>query len=132
MSSNDDFIPEIERMDLEKLKDKTFLVAMSSGNRDESDYLPSSIRGPFSFYDMCEYAGKMWRERQAHSKIITTSTVLETPNDFLDAKTTDYIESRFEDIILDAIIMDSLELKPTDFTCEAELIPVPVEDAPKA
>lgn len=123
--SNQDFIPDIETMDLKKLKDKSFLVAISTGNRDEHMYLPGSIRGPFSFYEMCEYSGKLWKDKQMHAKILVASKKLDEKLDFLDAKTADYVEARYNDIIMDGLLLDDADKQ---YTCEAGVKTVEKED----
>ena len=49
VKAGDDFVGELETMDLTELKDKQFLVSVSQGDRSKVKYLCSTIRGPYSF-----------------------------------------------------------------------------------
>ena len=42
------------KIDFSKLIDKTFLVAVSTGDRNKPKILASTMRGPFDFFEMCE------------------------------------------------------------------------------
>src|ERR1035437_6544564 len=68
VKSGEDFIGEIEVMDLSKLKDLTFIVSVSAGDRNKCKVLASTIHGPYNFYEMCEEVGSMWKEHQHHAK----------------------------------------------------------------
>ena len=117
MSTADDFIPQLEHMDLGKLKDQTFAVAISTGDRDKSGLLVSTLRGSFNFSEMVEYVYDLWNKRMDHAKVVVLSKKLEDKLQHLDAKTVDYIIAKAPDILLEGILLTDEE-----FTCEAGVV----------
>lgn len=120
VKSGEDFVGELETMDLSELKGKQYLVAVNQGDRNKIKFLPSTIRGPFSFEEMCEQVGVMWKEHQHHAKVIVCSTDAAKPLVNLDENTVDYIEAHFQDIITEAML-DGVFDDDKDFTCRAGL-----------
>lgn len=144
--SNDDFIAEFHVMDLNELRDKNFIVAVNTGDRDGCKHLASTIHGPYDFYEMCEEVGTMWATEQHHAKVTILSkekkrivpvklrkkdgSLIDVKDkkgnpvtrevtcaaEFLDYKTTDYIEAHYLDIIADMLVDGATE-KP--YTCKA-------------
>jgi len=114
-NSSSSFIPQIENMDLSKLKDKTFTVAVSTGDRDKRDGLISTIRGPFNFHEMVEYVAELWANHMHHSKVYLMNPQFEKPIEWLDAKTIDYIIERSVDIIMEDVFLN----ENNETTCEA-------------
>lgn len=120
VKSGDDFIGELEVMDLSELKNKQFLVAINSGDPNGPKFICSSIRGPFTFEEMCEAVGTMWREHQHHAKVIVCQKDATKPPIYLDANTVDYIEAKFDDIITESMlegVFDDIK----EYTCKAGL-----------
>lgn len=114
----DCFLADSETLDFSDLLDKQFMVAVSTGKRRSTDFLPSTIRGPFLFTEMVNYVGAHWHENMVHSKVFITSKELETENVFLDENTTDNIECKYEDIIInvDFEIEQAYTAKASTFT----------------
>lgn len=119
VKSGEDFVGELETMDLSELKGKSYLVAVNQGDRNKVKFLPSTIRGPFSFEEMCEAVGVMWKEHQHHAKVLVCSQDMTKPLINLDENTVDYIEAHFQDIITEAMLDGIFDDK--EYTCRAGL-----------
>ncbi len=113
----DTFLGEFEQMDLSELKDKMFMVAISSGNPEKCKYIPESLHGPYGFYEMTEQVEQMWKQCQHHAKVIITSKAMGRPPQFLDACTVDYLEAKGGQIITEGMIGG--EDLMTDYSCKA-------------
>ena len=124
MSTADSFIPELESMDLTSLHGKTFCVAISTGDRDGMNLLPSTIRGPFEFCGMVEYVYDLWNSRLDHAKVMVLSKALSDKAQILDAKTIDYIISKAPDILLEEMLLKS----PEPYTCAAGIVTEEVKE----
>jgi len=116
----EDFIGENHYMDLSELKDKTFMVAVSNGDRNKSKFVSTTIRGPYNFAEMCEEVGTMWAEEQHHAKVIIPSRKRNEPIKTLDENTIDYIESHYLDIITESMLEGLLDDK--EYTCRAGIV----------
>jgi hypothetical protein len=105
-TQKEEFVAEFRKgeMELSTLKDKLFCVSVNSGDRNKPKFLCSQIRGPFSFYEMVEYAGKLFANNMMHAKIVTLTKDIEEKPQFLDAGTVDYIEAHYQDIIIDGML----------------------------
>ena len=121
VKSGDDFVGELETMDLSELKGKEFLVAVSTGDRSKGQFLCSTIRGPYTFEEMVEAAGVMWQREQHHAKVTLCQKDRSAPPKFLDLNTVDYIEAHYQDIITESML-DGVFDADKDFTCRAGLI----------
>jgi hypothetical protein len=120
VKSGEDFVGELEVMDLSELKGKQYMVAISSGDPNGPKFVCSSIRGPFSFEEMCEAVGIMWREHQHHAKVMVCQKDMTKAPTYLDGNTVDYIEAKFDDIITESMlegVFDDIK----DYTCRAGL-----------
>ena len=120
VKSGDDFVGELEVMDLTDLKGKQYMVAINSGDPSGPKFVCSSIRGPFTFEEMCEAVGVMWREHQHHAKVMVCQKDMAKATTYLDANTIDYIEAKFDDIITESMlegVFDDIK----DYTCRAGL-----------
>lgn len=131
VKSGNDFVGELETMDLSELKDKQFLVAVNAGERSGVKFVCSTIRGPFSFEEMCETLGLMWVEHQHHGKAIVLQKDLSAKPVYLDENTIDYIEAHFQDIITESML-DGVFDEQKEFTCRAGIIEGSNEDNPMA
>lgn len=121
VKSGDDFVGELETMDLSELKNKQFLVAVNQGERSGVKFVCSTIRGPFSFEEMCESVGTMWKEHQHHAKAIVLQKDLSAKPVYLDENTIDYIEAHFQDIITESML-DGVFDDDKDYTCRAGVL----------
>jgi hypothetical protein len=100
VTQSDDFIADLEagNMDLSSLYDESFVVAVSTGDRNKCKLLASTLRGPYDFCTMVEQVGMMWVNHQHHAKITILHKEEGKRASFLDAGTTDYIEANYQDI----------------------------------
>lgn len=100
------FLGEFQDMDLSEINDdtSTFMVAQQSGDPKGPKYVPSTLRGPYTFYEMVEEAAKMWRDEQVHAKVVYCEKDRDLPLRWLDECTIDYIEARWEDIITEGFL----------------------------
>lgn len=118
VTQDPDYCAELDgrKMDFDYLQDKSFIVAVSTGDRNKPKLLASTIRGPFDFYQMVEAVGCMYEREQHHAKVYTLTQSYEESVMFLDEGTIDYIEANWEDIlttgILEAAIADDEETIP--------------------
>ena len=131
VKQGDDFIGELETMDLSELKDKQFLVAVNQGDRSGVKFLCSTIRGPYSFEEMCEALGVMWRQHQHHGKAIILQKDASAAPKYLDENTVDYIEAHFEDIITESML-DGVFDEQKEYTCRAGVVDGDNSDNPFA
>jgi hypothetical protein len=107
----------MEHMDLSKLKNCVFTAAISTGDRDKSGLLVSTLRGPFDFHEMVEYVYDLWNKRMDNAKVVILNKKLEDKIEWLDAKTIDYIIAKAPDILLEEVL-----LMDKEFTCEAGVV----------
>jgi len=131
VKAGDDFVGELETMDLTELKDKLYMVGVSTGDRSKGQFLCSTIRGPFTFEEMCEGVGIMWKEEQHHAKVILCQKDRAAAPKLLDQNTVDYIEAHFQDIITESLL-DGVFDDVKDYTCRAGLVEGENKDNPFA
>ena len=129
VKSGDDFIGELEKMDLSELRTKTFLVAVSNGDRNKGKFVSTTVRGPYNFVEMCEEVGSMWVNDQHHAKVIIPERDRNKPIKSLDENTVDYIEANYLDIITESMFEDMLNDDP--FTCRAGIVEDDMGDDPR-
>ena len=118
------FLGESQSMDLSELKDKTFIVAVNSGDREKGKFICETIMGPFTFLEMVDEVNYMWQENLHHSKVYVISRDRREPPRFLDVCTCDFIEARAVDIATEAFIEGTLG----EYTCKAGLVSAIDED----
>jgi hypothetical protein len=128
--SDQDFIAEFETMNLDELKDKTFLVAVNSGDRNRTKVVSSTIRGPYDFYEMIEQVGCMWREHQHHAKVLLLEKDPKKQLRQLDENTTDYIECHYDKIAVEGLLEGVFDADK-EFTCKANVIVADDSDDPR-
>lgn len=128
VKESDDFIAEFETMNLDNLRDKTFLVAVSNGDRNGPTFVCSSMYGPYDFYEMVEQVGCMWRNHQHHAKVIVCSKDPTKPQERLDKNTTDYIECHYDTIVVEGLVAGAFD---KDYTCKANLVDYTHEEDPR-
>jgi len=115
--SSDNFLAEVEVMDLAPIRDKTYMVAVGTGAPDKVKFLCSTIHGPYNFVEMVQEVGDMWAQHQHHAKAIILSKDPTKPAEILDENTMDYIECHYNDIITEEMLGGAFDPKP--FTCRA-------------
>jgi hypothetical protein len=120
INKDENFIGEFETMDLSELKDKFFMVAVNTGSREKAQYLCTTLHGPYSYVEMLEEVGFMWKEHQHHAKVYVVEKDRTKPNMWLDTNTIDYIEAQWENLIMDGLLDGTMEQKP--FTCRAGML----------
>lgn len=125
------FIAEFEVMDLSKLKDKTYLVAVSREDPNGPKFVCSTVRGPYDFYEMCEEVGFMWRTHVHHAKVYVLNKDRDAKVLFLDKNTTDYIECHYADIITEGLLEGVFD-DDKAYTCQANIIQDSGEDDPRS
>jgi hypothetical protein len=130
VKKGDDFIGELETMDLSSLKDKIFIVGVSTGDRNGPKMITSTIRGPLTFVEMVEQVGFTWQEHQHHAKAMILEKDVKVQPKFIDENTVDYIECHYMDIVTEAMLDGVFDLDKT-YTCQAGLNEAPVEEDPR-
>jgi hypothetical protein len=123
------FIGECEVMDLSELKDKVFLVAISSGAPTQCKYIQESIHGPYGFYEMVEQVDAMWKKYQHHARVIIPSQDMKKPPECLDACTLDYLEAKASEIIVEGMINGDDLVK--EYTCKAGIFSAATNGLPQ-
>ena len=118
------FVPHAETMDLRPLYDKLFIVAVSTGARDDGRLLAKTIHGPYEFDEMIGEVNRMWAEEQNNAKVYILEKNPKIKSRWLDSNTIDYIQIRCADIIVDKILS-----KDQEYTCEVGLLDKEKEQA---
>lgn len=131
VKTGDDFVGELETMDLSELKSKQFMVSVSNGDRNGVTFVCSTIRGPYSFEEMCESVGNMWTNEQHHAKAIICQKDPSAKPLYLGQNTIDYIEAHFQDIITESLL-DGVFDEQKEYTCRAEVVEGDNSDNPMA
>jgi hypothetical protein len=128
-TSNDkEFLAEIEVMDLAPIKDKTFVVAVATGDPKGIKFLCSTIHGPYNFSEMCQEVGDMWQREQHHAKAIILEKNIKNKVLMLDENTVDYIEAHYIDIMMEEALTSFDEKQ---FTCVAGTVEEEIEPEKK-
>lgn len=117
-----EFLAEAEVMDLSPIKDKTYVVAVGTGDPNKVKFLCSTIHGPYDFTEMCQEVGEMWVQHQHHAKVIIMDKDPKKKVLLLDANTIDYIEAHYVDIIMEETLAGFEE---KEYTCVAGTIEEP-------
>jgi hypothetical protein len=127
--SAEEFVGELHTMDLSELLDKTFVVALNTGDRNEHRFLCSTICGPYDFLDMVGMVDQIWKQELIHAKVYILEKGLKGRKKFLEQNVVDYIEAKSGDIIIEALMQDAAD---KEYTCKASLIEAADEKKPKA
>jgi hypothetical protein len=117
----DNFLAEVETMDLSKIKDEQFLVAIGTGDPNGVKFLCSTVHGPYAFVEMVQEVGDMWNTHQHHAKVIICNKDVNKAVRMLDENTIDYIECHHADIITDAMLGGMFDIDK-QFTCQVGLV----------
>lgn len=131
VKTGEDFVGELETMDLGELKGKQFIVAVSNGERSGVTFVCSTVRGPYSFEEMCESVGVMWKQEQHHAKVIVCQKDASAKPKYLDENTIDYVEAHFQDIVCESML-DGVFDEDKEYTCRAGIIDGDNSDNPLA
>lgn len=113
------FVGEFHEMDLAEIKDKTFLVALSTGDRAKPKFIPESVCGPLTFFEMVEVVANVHIDQQLHAKAMIPSKKFGERPLVLDACTIDYIEAKYTEILMEALLTGELEKA---YTCKAGFV----------
>jgi len=127
---DEDFIAEIETMDLSELKDKTYLVSVNREDRNKGLFLCTTVRGPYTFEEMCEEVGHMWETQQHHAKVVICEKDRKKPIKTLDENTVDYIEAHYADIITESMLEGVFDSQK-EYTCRAGIKEQDLKEEPK-
>ena len=117
------FVAEFAHMDMSKLKDGSYCIAVSTGSPTAVKYLCTTLHGPYNFIEMVQEVGDMWTQHQHHPKVIVMNKDPKAKVAILDENTIDYIECHYNDIIVEASLTDLLQTAP--YTCEAGVVSEP-------
>lgn len=118
VNKDPNFIGEFANMDLNPIKDKKFLVAVRTGDPEKGRYLPTTIKGPYDFYEMVEEVAHMWNNFQHHACVYFANKDRDKKNEFLDRNTIDYIEANYADLITEGLITGVFDdYDPSHFDC---------------
>lgn len=115
----DNFLAEVEVMDLSPIKNNKFLVAVATGAPDGVKFLCSTVHGPYEFTEMVQEVGDMWNTHQHHAKVIILEKNPQKAVKMLDPNTIDYIECHYSDIITDEMLGGAFGKA---FTCQVGLV----------
>jgi hypothetical protein len=122
-TSQNNFMPLLETMDLSKLYGLTFIVATSTGDRNDGKLLAKTIHGPFSFEEMVNEVGRKWVDSQDNAKVYILEKDHNTKPKWLDQNTTDYIQFKFVDILTERMLAGAFDVDAEKrFTCEANAV----------
>lgn len=124
----DSFLAEVEVMDLSKIKDKKFAVAVSTGPTDGVKYLCTTLHGPYDYAEMLQEVGDMWLNHQHHAKVLILSKNQNEKVQYLDGNTIDYIECHYGDLIVEEMLGGAFDKQ---FTCQAGLVSEEVSSDPR-
>ena len=110
VTQDPDYCAELDgrKIDFGNLVEKTFLVAVNTGDRNKPKLLASTMRGPFDFYEMVEAVGSMYQREQHHAKVYVLERSFDKGIAFLDEGTVDYMEANWQDIVTTGILEQEL------------------------
>lgn len=117
IKKTDEFLAEVEVMDLTPIKDGLFVVAVGTGNPEGFNLLGSTLHGPYTFVEMVQEVGDMWSTHQHHAKVIKLDKNYTNETQMLDPNTIEYIEYYYTDIITEEMLGGAFDDK--EFTCQA-------------
>lgn len=118
----EEFMGEVDSMDLSALKDKTFMVSVSTGKRDSHLFLQSTIKGPFTYGEMVEEVHHICSGKGQHAHVLLTCKERNKKPEFLDECTIDYIEARYKQLIEELLFADIMGEEATDYEYQAQII----------
>ena len=120
VKKSEEFLAEVEIMDLSHLKKAAFVVAVGIGDPKGFKLLGSTIHGPYSFVEMLQEVGDMWATHQHHAKVIVLDKNSTNTTQMLDENTVDYVECHYNDLITEEMLGGVFDEK--DFTCKAGMV----------
>jgi hypothetical protein len=118
-TNKENFLAEIEVMDLTPIKDKQFMVAVGTGAPDKVRFLCTTVHGPYSFVEMLQEVGDMWQNHQHHAKVIVLEKDSSKKVEILEPNTVDYIECHYVDLITEEMLGGVFDKK---YTCRAGVV----------
>lgn len=114
----ENFLAEVEVMNLAPIKGSQFLVAVSTGDPSGIKFLSSSVHGPYSFVEMLQEVGEMWSNHQHHARVVILDKDSNKAVKTLDENTVDYIECHYMDIITEEMLGGAFDDTKV-YTCAA-------------
>lgn len=120
VKKSEEFLAEVEVMDLSHLKGANYIVSVGTGDPKGFKLLGSTIHGPYSFVEMLQEVGDMWATHQHHAKVILLDKNPANQTQMLDENTVDYIECHYNDLITEEMLGGAFDDK--DFTCKAGML----------
>lgn len=102
--NGEDFVPAVHEMDLRPLMAYTFIVAVSTGDRNDGKLLAKTIHGPYDFAEMVGTVGDMWAVDQNNAKVYILEKDRKAKPRWLDVNTTDFIAEKYATILLELMI----------------------------
>lgn len=118
LASKENFLAEVEVMDLSDIKAEQFLVAVGTGDPKKVKFLCSTVHGPFNFVEMLQEVGDMWHAHQHHAKVVVLNKNSAEAVKMLDPNTIDYIECHYTDLITEEMLGGAFDKK---YTCKVAL-----------
>lgn len=127
--SNDDlsvdkenFLAEVEVMDLTDYKDKLFVVAIGTGSPEAVKFLSSTVHGPYTFVEMLDEVGSMWKEHQHHAKVVVLDKDPTKKTQILHPNVVDYIECHYIDLVTEELLGEAFKDVEKVYTCKASTV----------
>jgi len=118
---------EWETMDLSKLYNKTFGVAHGTGKPTSAQFHCSTLLAPLTFEEMVGAVAQILQTQQLHAKVFVLRNDSSIKMEMLDPNTIDYIEAKYQDILVERIFLKDEEV---EYTCEATLLEAKDESDP--
>lgn len=128
IKKREDFLAEVEVMDLSHLRGGQFIVAVGTGDPSSYKLLGSTIHGPYSFVEMLQEVGDMWCTHQHHAKVIMLDKDSNGATKMLDENTIDYIECHYGDLITEEMLGGAFD---KEFTCKSGMLDDDSEQDPR-
>ena len=119
VKKTEEFLAEVEVMDLSRLKNESFIVAVATGDGKAFKFLGSTVHGPYRFVEMLQEVGDMWATHQHHAKVIVLDKNPANATQVLDENTVDYIECHYNDLIVEEMIGGAFD---KEFTCQVGML----------
>jgi hypothetical protein len=131
VKDGEDFIAEAETMDLTSIKTETFLVGVSTGDRNKVKMLYSSAHGPYNYAEMLEQVGSMYNIHQHHAKVIILTKDATKAARFLSENTVDYIEAHYQDLVMEEMLTGGQLEDGKEYTCKASVVETISDEDPR-
>ena len=128
LASKENFLAEVEVVDLSEIKNELFLVAVGTGEPHKVKFLCTTVHGPFDFVEMLQEVGDMWHTHQHHAKVVILSKNSSQAVKILDPNIIDYIECHYNDLITEEMLGGAFDKK---YTCKVAIAEAGALDDPR-